>query len=202
MATTKKTAPKTKTVETVDAVAVEAPAKKAAKKTAPKATKTPKKVAAKATIVESVESTVSTVEKTAEKVQADVTKTVNENVEKAQELAKQAWFAGLGVVGRSADELQAGYAKASDELTKAGDELKSRYSRINESRDELVKTLINRGEKVQAEAEVLLQEGRTTVEERIETAKTRFTEMVDISARLQAASDKLESLSKDLKKSA
>ena len=61
---------------------------------------------------------------------------------------------------------------------------------------------MSRGEKVQSEAEVMLQEGRSTIEEQIEVARTRVTSIVDIPARLQDVSEKFESLSKSLKKTA
>ena len=66
----------------------------------------------------------------------------------------------------------------------------------------MVDELVSRGEKVQDEAEVMLKEGRATIEEQIEAARGRFTEMVDVSGRLLVVSDRLESLSQSLKKSA
>jgi len=69
----------------------------------------------------------------------------------------------------------------------------------------LVGDLVTRGEKVQSEAELRIKEGRATVEEQIEVARERLvglTSVVDIPSRLQDLSNKLESLSKDLKKSA
>jgi len=116
----------------------------------------------------------------------------------AQKLAKQVWFAYLGAFGRSVEE-------AKDRYSKTSDELQARYTKLNKSRENLVEDLVARGEKVQDEAEARLKEGRASVEEQIEAAKGRLvglTSVVDIPARLQDLSDKLESLSKDLKKSA
>ena len=89
--------------------------------------------------------------------------------------------------------------------TKANEEIQTRYTQITEDRQKLVADLVVRGEKVQDEAEVLLKEGRANIEEQIEVAKNRLASLVsvvDIPARLQDMSDKLETLSKDLRKSA
>ena len=123
---------------------------------------------------------------------------VNARFVEAQKTAKQVWFAGLGAYGRVFEEVTARASKASEQL-------QARYSRMNQDRAELVEELVARGEKVQDKAEARLKEGRATVEEQIETAKDRLvglTSGVNIPARLQDLSDKLESLSKDLKKSA
>lgn len=138
-------------------------------------------------------------------VQAEVTEqatsalnVLSENIETAQGIAKQVWFAGLGVVGRSVEEVQT-------RVEKTGDELRSRYTQINKESQKLVTDLVNRGEKVQSDAEGLLKESRTNIEEQIEIAKGRLgglVSVVDIPARLQDISNRLESLSKDMKKSA
>ena len=150
----------------------------------------------KAEVIEAqAEAVVSNVKAEATKAKVDVKENVNEAVEAAQAVAKRMWFAGLGVFGRSADELQSRYAKASDEL-------QARYTQLNENGQKFVKDLVSRGEKVQDEAEVMVQEGRANIEEQIEAARSRFTTMVDVPARLQDVSDKLESLSKRFKKTA
>lgn len=116
----------------------------------------------------------------------------------AQKLAKQVWFAGLGAVGRSVEEVTTRYEQA-------GDELQARYTKLNKERVELVEELVARGEKVQGEAQSRIDGSRASVEEQIEAAKERLlglTSFVNVPARLQDLSDKLESLSKDLKKSA
>lgn len=123
---------------------------------------------------------------------------VNARIAEAQKVAKQVWFAGLGVYGRVFEEV-------TTRATQASEELQSRYSKMNKDSVELVEELVARGEKVQDSAESRLKEGRMTVEEQIEVAKERFvglTSVVNLPARLQDLSDKLESLSKDLKKSA
>lgn len=123
---------------------------------------------------------------------------INARLVTAQKLAKQVWFAGLGAVGRSVDEVTARYSNA-------GEELQTRYSKLNKGGIELVEDLVARGEKVQDEAQSRIEGSRSTVEDQIEAAKGRLlglTSIVDIPSRLQNLSDKLESLSKDLKKSA
>ena len=123
---------------------------------------------------------------------------INARFSEAQKTAKQVWFAGLGAYGRVFDEV-------STRATKVSEELQARYSRLQEERAELVEDLVARGEKVQDDAEARLKEGRANIEDQIETAKNRLvgmTSKVDIPARLQGLSDRLESLSTDLKKSA
>ena len=123
---------------------------------------------------------------------------MSKNFDNAQGLAKQAWFAYLGVFGRSFEEIQT-------RVNTTGDDLRARYAQMSEDRQKLVEDLVSRGEKVQDDAEVLLKESRANIEEQIEVAKNRLSglvSVVDIPARLQDMSDRLESLSKDLKKSA
>lgn len=149
---------------------------------------------AKKEVIEAVDAIEDAVEATSESVVARLSK----NVAVAQNVAKQVWFANLGVAGRT-------YEEAVSLVNKANGGLKARYSKLNEDRVDLVSDLVARGEKVQDEAQSRLSESRVTVEEQIEAAKGRLvglTSVVDIPARLQNLSDKLESLSKDLKKSA
>ena len=107
-------------------------------------------------------------------------------------------MAYLGAIGRSYDEVVS-------RTEKANDEIKARIEKFNDERVELVEDLVARGEKVQDEAEARLKESRANVEEQIEVARERLVTLstkVDVSARLKGLSDRLESLSKDLKKSA
>ena len=132
------------------------------------------------------------------KQQPTVLNTIRNNFDNAQDFAKNVYLAGLGAFGRSVDQAQDRYTKVNEELT-------TRYEKINKDSQKLVKELVNRGEKVQDEAGELVKESRANIEQRIEKAKDRFSSIasvVDIPARLQDMSDKLESLSKDLKKSA
>jgi len=129
---------------------------------------------------------------------ASVFETLKSNFVNAQETAQKVWFASLGAMGRSVDEVQNRYEQANEGI-------QTRYSKINEDGQKLVADLVQRGEKVQDDAEVLLKESRANIEEQIEVARGRLSGLVsvtDIPARLQDMSDKLEALSKDLKKSA
>jgi len=151
-------------------------------------------VKAKSEVIEAVDAIEEAVEATAESVLARV----NKNLDLVQGVAKQAWFAYLGAAGRTYDEVTTRY-------TQAGDELQERVSKINKGGQDLVLDLVSRGEKVQDEAEIRIKEGRATIEEQIEIAKGRLsglTAFVDVPSRLQDLSDKLESLSRDLKKTA
>jgi predicted nucleic acid-binding Zn-ribbon protein len=166
-------------------VSKKAPAKKTSAKAVSKAKKE---------VIEAVDAIEEAVEATSDSIIAKVSK----NVSAAQNVAKQIWFANLGVAGRS-------YEEAVSLVTKANDGIQSRYTKLNKESQDLVTDLVARGEKVQDEAQVRLSEGRATVEEQIEAAKGRLaglTSGVDIPARLQNLSNKLGSLSKDLKKSA
>ena len=125
-------------------------------------------------------------------------KLINDSIDGAQEIAKKTYLASLGVVGRSFDEIKTRYAKTTETV-------QTRYEKITVESQELVKDLVNRGEKVQDEAGDLIKESRASVEEQIEVAKKRLggiVSIVDVPSRLKEVSDKLESLSKDLKKSA
>lgn len=129
---------------------------------------------------------------------SSVYETLNSNLESAQEIAKKAWFAYLGVFGRSFDEV-------TSRVEKAREDLNSRYSQLTTDGQKFVDDLVSRGEKVQDEAEAKLNEGRASIEEQIEVAKNRISEItpeLKISETLKTVSDKLESLSKDIKKAA
>lgn len=158
--------------------------KNAAKKTAGVAKKTSAKSPSAKTDLKAAATRVSNAQ---EKLVDSAETEINARFRDAQKAARQVWFAGLGAYGRLFDEAQ------------------TRYSRLQKERNELFKDLIARGEKVQDDAEALLKEGRANVEDQIETAKDRFagvTSKVGIPARLQDLSDRLESLSANLKKSA
>ncbi len=159
-------------------VSKKAPAKKVSTKAVKKDVNKAKKE-----IAEAVDAVEDAVETAAETVFARVAK----NVDAAQGVARQAWLAYLGAIGRTYDEVV------------------TRANKLNEDRLELVEDLVARGEQVQDDAEARLKESRANVEEQIEVAKDRLTKLttrVDLSARLKGLSDRLESLSKDLKKSA
>ena len=163
---------------------------KQTKKTSARATT--KKVAKKVTTQKAI------VEQEIAMQQSKLIHAVEVGIDNVQGLAKKVWFAGLGAFGRSVDEVQTRYEQANEDLS-------SRYSKLNDNSQKLVKELVDRGEKVQNDAEERVKESRANIEEQIEQAKTRLAglvSVVDIPARLQEVSDRIESLSKDLKKSA
>lgn len=153
---------------------------------------TTKKVAKKVTAKKA------TVEQEVVTQQKAIFQAVETRVDNVQALAKKVWFAGLGAFGRSVDEVQTRYEQANEDMS-------ARYSRLNDNSQKFVKELVDRGEKVQNDAEERVKESRANIEEQIEHAKARLSglvSVVDIPARLQDVSDRIESLSKDLKKSA
>ena len=173
----------------------------ATKKTSAKTTAktTAKKTSAKAsTKATEIQNEVNEVTSEVTEQVTSLLETLNKNLDTAQGVAKQVWFAYLGAFGRSVEEIQS-------RVNKTGDDLRSRYEQMNQDGQKLVEDLVSRGEKVQDDAEVLLKESRANIEEQIEVARGRLSglvSVVDIPARWQDMSDKLESLSKDLKKSA
>jgi len=167
--------------------------KTTAKKTPAK--KTPaKKTSAKVTSAKKdVKVAVTKLDNAQDKIVDAVEDIVSAGIDKAQKIAKQAWFASLGAYGRSYEELKTRYAEV-------GEELQARYSKFTKEGQNVVKDLVSRGEQVQDQAEELLKDRRTAIEEQIEVAKSRLVSVVDVPARLQDVSNTLESLSKELQK--
>ena len=64
--------------------------------------------------------------------------------------------------------------------------------------------LIERGKEIQGDAEKAMQQGRETIEERVEEFKQRFggglSSFVDIPTRLREAAEKIEEISDRLQK--
>jgi len=172
-------------------------AKETVKKTsAKKATvkKTPvKKASAKAKkeVIEAVDAVENVVETAAEGVFAKVSK----NVEQAQDLAKNVWFAYLGAAGYAVEEV-------TTRANQVSEDVQARVTKINKDGQDFVQDLVSRGEKVQNDAESALKEGRAAIEVRIEEAKNKVSEVVDVKARWEDLSDKLEGLRQGLKKTA
>lgn len=106
------------------------------------------------------------------------------STDKIEKLAKQIWLAGLGAYGRSFDEIQ------------------NRYEKMNSESQKLFDELVARGEKLQADAEEKLQDGKSDLERRIEKLKNYATLPVNsqLSDQLSEVNRKLDSLNKDLKK--
>ncbi|RBP49710.1 hypothetical protein [Arenicella xantha] len=141
---------------------------------------TVKKASAKAKV--EVKEAVDAVEEAVETAADSVFATVNQNIGKAQNVAKQVWFAYLGAVGRTYEEVVTRY----DAI---GETLQTRYTKLNKERQELLGDLVSRGEKVQDQAETRLKEGRATLEDKLEAAKGKLVGLT-------------KSVSKDLKKAA
>lgn len=121
---------------------------------------------------------------------------VNKNSENVRNLATQVWFASLGAVGCSFDEVSSRYNSANEEL-------KTRYQKLNHEGQKLVEDLVKRGEIVQDDAEVFLKGSQVNIEEQMEVAKNRVTKLVsvvDLQGRLQKAFDKLQALNTNSKK--
>lgn len=164
-------------------------AKKAPTKKAP-TKKTPVRkasVKAKKEVIEAVDAVENVVETAAESVFAKVSK----NVEQAQDVAKNVWFAYLGAAGYAVEEV-------SNRANKVSEDVQARYTKLNKD----VQELVERGEKVQDEAEARLKEGRATIEEKIEEARSKVSDVVDVKARWEDLSDRLDGLRQGLKKSA
>ncbi|NNC99113.1 MAG: hypothetical protein HKN85_02925 [Gammaproteobacteria bacterium] len=165
-------------------------ATKQAKKTTVKKTTVNKPVTSRSTVNRKASGAESAVADKMEDVKADAASLIDmvkANYEKAQDSGKQSWLVGLGVFGRSADEL------------------KTVYTQITEDRQKMLDELAARGEKVQDDATDLLQEGRVSLEQKIDEIRTRLTEfpaVIDVPARLKEISGRLESLAKSLEKAA
>ena len=108
------------------------------------------------------------------------------NSERIEKVAKQIWLAGLGASGRSFAELP------------------NRYEKINTESQKMFDELVARGEKVQANAEDKLKEGKSDLEERIEKLKgyATFPGNSKVVDQLSEVNRKLDTLNKDVKKMA
>ena len=167
--------------------------KKTSAKKAPAKKTSVKKASAKAKkeVIEAVDAVEDVVETAAESVFAKVSK----NVEQAQDLAKSAWYVYLGAAGYAVEEV-------TNRANKVSDDVQTRVNQINKDGQDFVLDLVSRGEKVQNEAEAALKESRAAIEVRINEARSKVSEVVDVKARWEDLSDKLEGLRQGLKKTA
>ena len=119
------------------------------------------------------------------------------NTDKAEELAKSVWFAGLGAYSRTFDEL-------SERQEGLQDKIHGRVETINAEGQKIFEELVTRGRELQGEAEKAVQEGRESLEDRVEEFKKRFggglSSFVDIPERLREAAQKIEEISIRLQK--
>lgn len=129
----------------------------------------------------------------------DAVKDVKDTSEKANELAKKIWLAGLGAYGKTWDEAQASYEKAakkgSDEVSSLFEQLVSKgealekdaSSKISESKESLTKTRAELEEKLGKARESL------SVDALKDTGKTYLT---SLEAKIEELTAKIDSLIK------
>lgn len=96
--------------------------------------------------------------------------------------ASQCWFAGLGVVGRSADIAQA------------------RYEKVNSESQAFINDLVERGDVVQSKVDVRLKKSKSAFETKFNLLKERISTVIDLPTHLKNVSDKLNSMSSKLEK--
>ncbi len=115
------------------------------------------------------------------------------NTDKAEAIAKKIWLAGLGA-----------YSKTFDELSERVDDFQERYQSINKEGQKVFEDLVDQGVSMQGDIDKAIQQGKASLEERVEDFKERFggglTSMVDIPERLKEAAERIEKISKKLKK--
>ena len=119
------------------------------------------------------------------------------NTEKAEELAKSVWLAGLGAYSRTFEEF-------SERQEDWQEKLHSRYEIINAEGQKVFEELVSRGKELQDDAEKAIEHGRETLEDRVEEFKQRFggglSSFIDIPGRLRDAAEKIEEISDRLEK--
>ncbi len=119
------------------------------------------------------------------------------NVENIEKVAKEIWLAGLGAYGRSFDEVKT----LSDKIN--GDSKKAL-----EDGQKFFDELVARGEKLQTTTEEKFKEGKSDLEERIESRIKKLKSLVPTSSKLEikeqlnTVNRKLDTLNKEIKKSA
>lgn len=128
---------------------------------------------------------------TAKKVETPEEESLLEKVtsENVEAIAKKIWLAGLGAYGRSFDELQSRYEKVSTKVTTDS--------------QKLFEELVERGEKLQGDAEGKLTEGKSELEKRIDTLKDSLPSIsvpgAQFTTLLNELNTKLDAIAKDLK---
>ena len=162
--------------------------KKAAKKTTKKATKSSAQ-AKKATAANK-----NNIENRIDQLQSAFKENLKGlNTDKAEELAKNVWLAGLGA-----------YSRTFNEIAERRDDIQDRVDAINSEGQKVFEDLVVRGQELQEDAEKVLEQGRETLEGRVEEFKQRFggglSSFVDIPGRLREAAEKIEEISDKLQK--
>ncbi len=124
--------------------------------------------------------------------------TFQARLEDARKLAKQTALAGLGAVDRSVEEVNL--------LRNSIDE---QIAEVSQKGTDLFNELVERGNKVQADAEANLKEGRaafeTRMNERVESLKVKVAELsekIGVADGLENVANTLDSVSKRFSKKA
>lgn len=129
----------------------------------------------------------------------DFTAEIKERAEKATELAKNIWLAGLGAYGKAVDEAQGQYEKASE--------------KVSQESNRLFDELVEKGKKLEGDTQAkfaeLKEKSSATLEERLAQVKESFSfnnKGNDLAEKVDALSEKLDliiaSLGKDAKPAA
>ncbi|MEO0367523.1 MAG: phasin family protein [Pseudomonadota bacterium] len=113
--------------------------------------------------------------------------------DRAEQMAKNIWLAGLGA-----------YSKTYEELSDRYDNVQERYEEINAEGQKMFDKLVERGKSMQGDFEEVVSQRRSSLEERVEEFRERFggglSAFVDIPSRLRDAAEKIDELSEKLKK--
>lgn len=125
----------------------------------------------------------------------DFTAEIKERAEKATELAKSIWLAGLGAYGKAIDEAQGQYEKASE--------------KVSQESNRLFEELVAIGKKLEGETQAKLAEVKekstATLEERLAQVKESFaftSKSDDLAEKVDALSEKLDLIIASLGKEA
>lgn len=129
----------------------------------------------------------------------DFTQEIKDRAEKATELAKNIWLAGLGAYGKAIDEAQGQFEKASEKVTQES--------------NRLFEELVAKGKQLEGDTQAKLAEVKekssASLEERLAQVKESFsfsTKSDDLAEKVDALSEKLDliiaSLGKDAKPAA
>ncbi|CAA0119280.1 Uncharacterised protein [BD1-7 clade bacterium] len=121
------------------------------------------------------------------------TKELKEFAEKAGDLAKNIWLAGLGAYGKALDEAQDQYDKVSGKVNEQVEKVKSTAD------SNLFEDLIEKGKQLEGETQEKLQDAKdkasTNLEERLEQVKSSLSfnkSSSDIEDKLEQLASKLD----------
>ena len=122
----------------------------------------------------------------------------NQNTEKASEIARNIWLAGLGAYGKALDEAQDQYGKVTGKVNEQVEKVKTQTS---EDTTRLFDELVAKGKKLEGDTQERLSEVKdkasSNLEERLAQVKSglSFTsKSSDLEAKIDAISQKLDLL--------